>query len=252
MVKDRQRSGQVLILAALIIAALVISTEIYLFKLSGTRVETEYDLLCDYVLSIRLSSRHVVEASLMNITGGGSAQNLAYNLKRWSSFLAGEYRLGSCVLNATVRDLYPYSSGIWIEWGSEGRGISSAYSNFDLKLTGRGAEVNLTYAVNVTTTLFVSGSYSVVAGDNKTLEVWCRVLNEGAPALAGNITLLYLQGGQWRDPTVLPNYTYMDYGNGTYLFSFSDVIPGDVVTVSARCYDRRTIYIQAEGECRED
>lgn len=249
--RDRRRSGQVLILVALTIAALVISTEIYLYRLSETRVEAGYDLLCDYVLNIRLALRHVVEASLTNITWGGPAQILAYNLERWSSFLAGEYRLGSCTLTATPKDVSPYSSGIWIDWGSDGTGISSAYSRFDLKLNGRGAEVNLTYAVNVTTTLLVSGSYSVVAGDNKTLEVWCRLLNEGAPALAGNITLLYLKGGVWRDPSGLPDYTYSDYGNGTYLFSFSDLIPGDVVTVSARSYDRRIIYVQAEAECRE-
>ena len=250
MVKDR-RSGQVLILTALTIAALVISTEIYLYRLSETRVDLGYDLLCDYVLNIRLSSRRVVEASLANVTWGGPSQTLSHNLERWSSFLASEYRLGICTLTATPRDAAPYTSGLWIDWGSDGRGVSSAFSSFDLRLSGRGTEVNLSYTVNVTTTLLVSGSYTAVAGNEKAVEVWCRVLNEGSPALAENITLLYFKGGAWRDPTTLPDYTYMDYGNGTYLFSFSDVIPGDVVTVSARCYDRRTIYVEAEAECRE-
>ena len=77
------------------------------------------------------------------------------------------------------------------------------------------------------------------------------MLNEETPALAENITLLYLNWGELRDPSVLPDYTYRDYGNGTYLFSFSDMILGDMVTVSVRCYDRRAIYVQAEAECRE-
>lgn len=247
----KRHSGQVLILAALTIATLIISTEIYLYRLSETRVEAKYDLLCDYVLNIRLSSRHVVEASLANITWGGSTQALDYNLERWSSFLAGEYCFGSCILNATPREVSPYSSGVWIDWGSDGRGTSSACSSFNLRLTGREAEVNLTYVANVTTTLLVSGSYSSFFGFWKTLEVRCDLLNEGAPALAENITLLYFNWGEWRDPSARSDYTYRDYGNGTYLFSFSDVIPGDVVTVSARCYDRRTIYVQAEAECRE-
>jgi len=247
----KRRSGQVLILTALTIAVLIISTEIYLYRLSETRVETRYDLLCDYVQNIRLGSRHVMEASLANITWGGSNQSLSNNLERWSSFLMGEYCFGSCILNSTPRNVSPYSSGLWIDWSSDGRGTSSACSLFEFRLMGREVDVNLTYTVNVTTTLLVSGSYSIVGGEEKRLEVWCRVLNEGNPALAGNITLLYLKGGQWRDPVGLPDYTCMDYGNGTYFFSFSEVIPGNVVTVSARCYDRRTIYVQAEAECRE-
>lgn len=247
----RRQSGQVLILTALTIAALVISTEIYLYRLSEIRVKSKYDLLCDYVLNIRLSSRHVVEASLANITWGGPTQTFSHNLERWSSFLASEYRLGICNLTATPRSTAPYSSGLWIEWGGDGRGVSSAFSSFDLRLSGMGVGVNLSYTVNVTTTLLVSGRYTVVAGKKKAVEVWCRVLNDGSPALAENITLLYLKGGVWRDPTTLPDYAYRDYGNGTYLFSFSDVIPGDVITILARCYDKRTIYVQTEAECRE-
>ena len=248
--RDRRHSGQALILAALTIAVLMISTNIYLYRLSKIEVETDHDILCDYILNIRLGSRRVVEASLANVTWGGSTQVLADNLERWSSFLEEEYRLGSCLLTATPRSTAPYSSGLWISWGSDGTGISSAYSIFDLKLTGKGAGVNLTQAVEVTTMLLVSGSFTRITGNIKAVSVTCRLFNEGTPALAQNITLLYLKLGAWTDPTVLPDYSYTDYGNGTYLFSFTDEIPGDHVTVSAQCYDRRTIYVQAEAEFR--
>ena len=188
---------------------------------------------------------------MANVSRGGTNQTLEINLKRWSSFVGGLYQSGKCILNFTLRETAPYSSGIWIFWGTTGVGVSEAYANFTLQLLDRGADVNLKYAINVTTTLSIQGTYKEMQGNSKQVNVTCNLLNEGKPALAENLTLYYKNLDDWLIPGTQNNYTIIDYGNGTYFMSFVADISSSTVEVSVHASDQREISVQANVTCTE-
>jgi hypothetical protein len=112
-------------------------------------------------------------------------------------------------------------------------------------------EIDLSFEVNITTSIIMMGSYSDLGGESKAVTVIVKLFNEGAPALKKNSTLTYQKSGSWEDPTVLVDYSALDYGNGTYLFSFTDTIPGIQVPVRIQVNDSRGIFVQAEVNLTE-
>jgi hypothetical protein len=219
---------------------------VYIYRNSRIDVSPAYGTLIDYAQHIRLGSIHAVTASLVNISNGGASSNLGDNLDRWEAFTRGDYRFGICDLNATLGSQVPYSDGIWLDWGTSGVGVSSAYVDFTLNIGGRGAEIDWAFPVNRTTEMRVSGSYTVIVGDQKAVTVTMSMLNEGSPALAQSSTLEYLDTGLWNDASLEGDYTATDYGNGTYRFTFSANIPGAQVDVRMQAFDMRGVFVEAQ------
>ena len=240
------RRGQVLIVAAFAISILLLSANVYIYRNSRIDASPAYGTLIDYAQHIRLGSIHAVTASLVNVSNGGTSSNLGDNLDRWEAFTRGDYRFGTCDLNATPGSQVPYSDGIWLDWGTSGVGVSSAYADFTLDIGGRGAEVDWAFPVNRTTEMRVSGSYTVIVGDQKAVTVTMSMLNEGSPALAQSSTLEYLDTGLWNDASLEGDYTAMDYGNGTYRFTFSAEVPGNQINIRMRVNDMRGVFIEAQ------
>jgi hypothetical protein len=232
-------------------AIILFSTQIYIYKVSRNQVISRYDYFGDYVLNIKLSTKHIMTGSLINISMGGIVTNLKDNIDRWREFIAEDYCFGHVNLNSTLLSQLPYSQGIWLNWGTSGEGVSSTFSEFILNISGMEMEVDLSFEVNITTSIMITGSYSVLGGESKAVTVILKVFNEGAPALKKNSTLTYQKSGSWEDPTVLVDYSALDYGNGTYLFSFTDTIPGIQVPVHIQVNDIRGIFVQAEVNLTE-
>lgn len=247
----RCSSGQVLLVAVLIIALTILSTELYVYEVGKPIGEATPDSFSDSIFDVKLGSKHVMIGSLANISQGGANQTLGINLERWSSFVGRQYQLGKYILTFTLREETPYSSGIWLSWGTNGFGVSGAYANFTLKLSDQGVDVNLKYTINITTTLLVRGAYRKLQGDTKQVNVTCNLSNEGNPALAEKITLYYKSLDVWLTPGPQNNYTIIDYGNGTYFMSFAANIASQNVEVSVHAYDQREIYVQANVTCVE-
>jgi len=235
----------------LVIALLLLSTVIYVYDLGKAIEEEKQNSFSDFILAVKLGSKHVIVGSLTNVSQGGPNQTLEINLKRWSSFVGGLYQSGKCILNFTLRETAPYSSGIWIFWGTNGLGVSGAYVNFSLQLLDRGTDVNLKYAINITTTLLIQGTYKEMQGNSKQVNVTCNLLNEGSPALAENLTPYYKNLDDWLTPGPQNNYTITDYGNGTYFMSFVADISSTTVEVSVHASDQREISVQANATCTE-
>jgi len=233
-----------LLVGVLIIALLLLSTEVYVYDLGKVIDEANRNSFGDFVLAVRLGSSHVVVGSLANVSQGGLNQTLGTNLEEWSAFVGRQYQFGKCILNFTLRETSPYASGIWMSWGTNGTGVSGAYGNFTLKLLDRGVDVNLEYVINVTATLLVESTYRQVQDNNKQVNVTCNLLNEGTPALAKNITLYYNNSSSWIVPGPQNNYSLVDYGDGTYFMSLVANIPSEDVEVSLHVCDRREIYVQ--------
>lgn len=247
----KRSRGQVLIITALAIALAILSTQIYIYQIEKNEASADLSSLGDYVLSIEQGSRHVVIASLLNISSGGAISNLLENLKRWEEFVGADYHFGSCNINATPSSQPPYQDGVVLNWEVEGMGVTGAYAVFILNVSGRGAEVNWSYITNITTMAMVSGSYTRVLGNLTQVTVFLNLLNEGEPALSGNTTLSYRINGDWKNPVELESYSLLDFGNGTYRFSFTDTIPGNQVQVRVEAYDLRNIFVRAEATLGE-
>jgi len=247
----RNCSGQVLLVGVLVIAMLLLSTEIYVYDLGKAVEEGKQNPFSDFILAVKLGSKHVVVASLANVSQGGTNQTLEINLKRWSSFVGRLYQYGKCILNFTLRETAPYSSGIWISWGTNGVGVSGAYTNFTLQLLDRGTDVNLKYAINITTTLLIQGTYRKMQGNSTQVNVTCNLLNEGNPTLAESLTLYYKNLDDWLTPGPQNNYTLVDYGNGTYFMSFVADISSSIVEVSVHASDQQGINVQTNVTCTE-
>ena len=241
---SRRNSGQILLIAAFIMASLLLSAQLYVLEVGKISTETETDSVNDFILAVDMGSKHVVVGSLANISDGGPNSILESNLEKWSLIIGRQYRFGKNVLNYTLRESSPYSSGVWISWSTNGFGTSSAYVNFTYTLKDREVDVVHPYLINVTSSILIEGSYRTISGDTKQVNVTIDVLNEGQPALAKQISVYYKLSDSWLTPS---NYTIMDYGNGTYIASFTADIPSATVEVSARVVDQRGIFVQANA-----
>jgi hypothetical protein len=250
--RKKNCSGQILLVGILVIALLLLSTELYVYDLGKALDEGNRNSFSDFILAVKAGSKHVVIGSLANVSQGGTNQIFRNNLERWSSFVGSRYQFGKCILNFTIREVSPYSSSIWIHWGTNGLGVSGAYANFTLQLRDRGTDVDLRYAVNITTTLLIQGTYKGMLGDSKQVNVTCSLLNEGEPALAENFTLYYKNLDDWLTPGPQNNYTVINYGNGTYFMSFVADISSSPVEVSVHASDQKHIYVQANVTCTEN
>lgn len=254
--KDRKfrsnSSAQLLIVAALAIAILISATTAYVYEL-GKETNSTYNLpISDFVFAIKQTTRNAVISSLANISNGGEKTLLTTNLNELSQSLRNLTQFGIWQLNFTVLDDSAYDSGVWLSWDTRGIGVSSAYADFTLRAYDVAANSTVNYAVNVTTTIIVSGYYTTILGIEKMVNLTCNVYNEGEPALAQNITLFYENLGIWVPIDASNNLSLTDYGNGTYAISFRVITLSDTVQVSTHLKDLRGIFVQTNTTCTEE
>lgn len=247
----RRGRGQVLIIAALAIALTILTTQAYVYRLSRTEVESEYDLVNDYVIGLELGTKHAVKASLISISQGGSTSELSNNLDRWEILVGGEYRFGRCDIDYTLYNQSGYSDGIWLGWGTDGVGISSAYVDFALNLSGRGVEVGWSLVYNASTVIINSGSWSQGPGANdKVVNGVFDLFNEDGSALADRVNITY-NDGLWREASSLPDYSLTEFGNGTYRYTFTAQYPGPEIMIRIQVYDRKRVFVESEATFTE-
>lgn len=245
---DRGNLGQALVITALVVSLLIISTFYCVYDVMKARPESSQLFLNDYVLMVKLGSAHTLISSLANTTNRGNSQILTANLEAWSKKLKEECPYGYCLLNAQPRSISPYISGFYILWGENGFGISSCYVTFNLTIYGRNLQASFEYSINITTSMTIHGFYSIGEGNSKHIKVICKVFNEGIPALAQSFDLYYQNDSSWIQ---VQNYSLTNYGNGTYRITFNAYTPTTPVRISVKAYDMREIYVQANATCSE-
>ena len=243
-------SGQLLIVAALAIAIIISSTTIYVYELSKETNSTDSCPISDVILALKQSTKNTMISSLANISKGGEKAILEANLNDLSQAFRNLHQTGMYYLSFTLTNESRYDSGVCLSWNTNGSGVSSAYANFTLKVQSITANRAIDYYVNITTTIAINGSYTTLEGEEKLVNLTCRVLNEEKPALAKNITLFYENLGSWIPVNSSNNLSTVDYGNGTYVLSFT-VSTSSPVQVSTHVYDLRDILVQANTTCYE-
>jgi hypothetical protein len=244
----------VLVIASLVVTLLLLSTALYVSeieknaKINEQRVNPAFS-------AYKLGVTHTTISALANVSNGGSTDVLVEDLNQFEALVEG-HSFGAMVnIECTPLNTAPYQEGVWISWDSSGRGISSAYVNLVLNASGTSATYYSEYAVNVTSEIEVNGYYEALTGSTKQVNVTCKVLNEGEPALAQNFTVYYEQDGslsteEWIQ-VASPSIT--DYGNGTYTMSFTAETTNleDTMLVSVHSHDLRHILTQANVTCTQ-
>jgi hypothetical protein len=248
----KNSSGQLLIVAALAIAIIISSTTIYVYELSKETNSTYTSpSINNFILALKQSTRNTVVGSLANISNGGEKTALTANLNELSQVFRDLNYFEICQLDFIVFNGSNYDSGIWLSWNTSDLGVSSAYADFMLKVYSTTANVTTSYAVNITTIVTISGNYTELVGNEKLVNLTCKIYNEGEPALAKNISLFYEKLGSWIPVDSSNNLSINDYGNGTYAISFTVDVPSDQVLVSAHVYDLRDIFVRANTTCSQ-
>jgi len=204
--------------------------------------ESERDSLVDF------EGEETVEAYYR----GEAVANLGSYLVRWESFVGGDYAYGLCYLNSTPASQFPYYEGIWIDWGDDGSAVTGAYSDYTFNISGRGAEADLSFTVNMTTRVQISGSYEDLGGDSKAVTVTMQLTKDDSPALHGDVTPEVMTSAGWTDMSAQNEYAEQDHGNGTYTYTFTADISGSDVAVRFMVHDKRGVYVMAEVTLNEE
>jgi hypothetical protein len=240
-------SGQVIIITALLVASLLLSTAIYVIETEKEvpTVDTgEGNVFPVYQQSIR----NTLISALANVTNGGNGNVLAKDLNELNAAITSDSYQAMLQMNYTLLNASGYRNSIWISWGADGEGVSSVYVSFVFVSSAPSTASNLEYAVNVTTEANLSGNYQL-NGNLTQANLTVNVLNEGKPALAQNFTFYFENAtGGWVNVDS-PRIT--DFENGTYSVSFTTETDqsSDPLLVSMLCQDQRGIVVGANVTC---
>ncbi|RJS81016.1 hypothetical protein CW707_04425 [Candidatus Bathyarchaeota archaeon] len=241
-------SGQLLIVAALAIAILIASTTLYVYELSKEQTGAGPPAMNDFILAVKQNTRKALISALANFSNGGENTVLTEDLSEFAQVLIslkvpGVYKLTYTVLNSSG-----YENGFRLSWNTNNIGSSSAYANFTLEAYEIPSNITLQYAVNITTTVTLQGSYTLT-GTEKNVTLTCKVFNEEEPSLAKNITVYYEDAGSWIQANASNNLIITNYGNGTYTINFTVQTSSNVLQVSAHVYDLRGIFTRVNATC---
>jgi hypothetical protein len=239
-------SGQALIVTSLIITMLLLSTAYYVFEIENNVTDNATLFNYDF-LAIKQSTLHTVISALANVSNGGNRSVLKASLDRLASVLKSHSYDRECLLLSTPLNSSPYQDGIEMSWGSSGSGVSSAYVSSLLNVSGLSVNYHSEFETNVTAALTIESSCTGNTGV-KSVATTCRVFDEQGSALTREITMFYQNetNGPWIMVTSSNRLNVIDYGNGTYLVSFT-AYAQDSLTVSAHVCDLRDIFVMANA-----
>ncbi len=240
-------SGQVIIITALLVASLLLSTAIYVFE-TEKEVPTADTSEENVYPAYQQSTTNTLISALANVTNGGDPSVLTTDLNELNAAITNDSYQAMLQMNYSPLNVAPYQNGLWVSWGADGEGVSSAYVSFVFDSSSSSTSSNLEYDVNVTTAADLSGNYQI-NGNSTQVNLTVNVLNEGTPALAQNFTFYFENAtGGWVQVT-LPSIT--DFGNGTYSVSFTSETDQSSapLLVSMLCQDQRGISVGANVTC---
>jgi hypothetical protein len=244
-------SGQVVIITALLVALLLLSTALFVIeteKNTPLAKTTENDFS-----AYKQSVVNTLISALANATNGGSPNVLATDLAELKSAITSHSYQSMLIIDYNVSNTSPYQNGLWISWGTSGQGVSSAYAEFAFNSSKPLETSFLEYGVNITTAVNYSGTYVRQTGNAKLVNLTVNVLNEAKPALAQNFTFFTDYDGSLStvDWVKVTSPTINNLGNGTYTVSFTcnTAQRTNDVIVSMYCHDQRGILVNAIVSC---
>ena len=246
IVKDS--SGQVIVITALLVAMVLLSTSIYVIETEKNVPLVGVDTSNGY-LAFRLATRNTLISALANMTNGGNPDVLTADLNQLGSVFASNSYQSITQTSFTTLNQTPYQNGVEVSWGSNGQGVSSDCVVLTVNSTGRSSSSNLEYRVTVVTSVNVGGSYRQLDGNATSVTLRLNLQNEGQPALAQAMTFYFQDSSDnW---VRADSPTTVDFGNGTYTgaFTVENALINLPLRVSAVCLDQRGITAVANSTC---
>jgi len=247
MVIRRKNSGQVLIVVALVITMLLLSTALYIADAQKSQLKytSESDL---YLPFYKQGLRHTMISALVNISNGGDSGVLESNLNLFNAFTR-EHSYDAFFTSAfTLHNTSPYVNGVWTTQNSSGTAITSAHTSFSVNSSGTSKTYSSEYDIEVTSRLEVSGEYQLIQETEKQVQLTCNLSTEGQPALAEGFTFSYEKDGSLdiENWIMVEAPTIIDGGDGTYTISFTAITDqrNNPVLVWVSCQDQRDIMLQ--------
>jgi hypothetical protein len=229
---------------------LMISTAYYVLEINTAATMDQAPLDSTFLMT-RASVVNTLINSLVNVSNGGNSGVLGANIKGLMQAIQNSSYGGQSKFVITPLNSTPYQNGLFISWGDNGSGISSASTSVALNFSSPSELYSSEYDVNVTTAITAEG-FRTANGTQESVKVICQLYNENDAALASDFTLFYQEtGGNWVPVDSTTALSINDYGNGTYLISF-DALAQGTLQVSVGAHDLRNIFVMANTTCLEN
>jgi hypothetical protein len=241
------KTGQVIIVTALVVSLLFLSTALYVIEV-GKEVPTVEPSQSNVFSGYRQSTTSTMVSALANATGGSNPNILETDLAELKTVILANSYQAMLTMSYSTLNSYGYQNGLLISWGANGQGVSSACATFVFACSSLSANSNMEYALNVTSAVYSNGNCRQVNDTTKQVSLTINVLNEGKAALAQNFTFSYRNGTNWIQ---VDSPSVTSFGNGTYTLTFNaeQSPPSDPMVVSLLCQDQRGIFVGANLTC---
>jgi hypothetical protein len=247
----RNNHGQVLIISALLVALILLSTALYV-------IQTEKNVPVVQIqqsgfMAYRQGARNTVISGLANMTNGGSVGVLASDLSAYALAVTSHSYQSLLQVQTQPANTAPYSGGFWVSWKTNGYGVSSACCNFTFESYASKKTTNMQYTANVTSEVFLSGKYQNLTGNTKQANLTVTLLNEGKGALAQNLSVYFDYDGSpsTSDWTIADSPMLISNGDGSYTVSFTCETSQQTspLYVLVSCIDERGILVKTSVAC---
>jgi hypothetical protein len=237
------KSGQVIVITALLIAVLSISTAIYVIETERQVPQVDSNETNSFSAYKQAMTNTLISA-LANITNGGDSTILAVNLDELKEAIVLHSYQSMFQLDFTLINSSPYQNGIYLSWGTNGYGISSTCVDFALKTFSFSTTSSLTYTVGVATEAHLAGNCLQINDTADQVNLIINLLNEGKPALGRDFSFYFQNASRWLK---VDKPTVIDFYNGTYTASFIAETGqlNENLLVSMLCWDQRFISVGA-------
>ena len=155
----RDCSGQVIVITAFLVALLLLSTAVYVIE-TEKDVPTSSTNTNNALSAYQQAAKNTLISALANATNGGSQSILTTDLYELESAITSQSYQSILETDFTPLNQAPYQNGIWISWGTDGQGISSACITSGINSIGTSSTSNSAYLVNITSEVTLAGSYT--------------------------------------------------------------------------------------------
>jgi hypothetical protein len=243
----RDCSGQVLVVSALLVSLLLLSTALYVIEVGKDVPTVDFGTSPD-LGSYKTSTKNTLVSALANVSNGGAPSVLASDLDALKAVICGHSYKSMLSLDYSLLNSGAYSQGIWLSWGSSGIGVSSVFVTFNLNSSGYSGASSAVYSVNVTSALHVKGNCSPINESEWQVNLTMAVSDEIGGAAAKTFVFRIHNGTDWvlADSPVL-----IDYGDGSYsaIFNVDSSLISEPLVASVACLDTRGISVGANVTC---
>ncbi len=241
------KSGQVIVVTALVVSLLFLSTSLYVIEV-GKQVPTVEPSQSNVFSNYKQPITNTMISALANATEGSNPNILDADIAELKIVIHANSYQAMLTMDYSTLNSNGYQNGLLISWGTNGQGVSSACASFIFASSSHSANSNIEYTLNVTSAVNSSGNYRQISESTKQVNLTINVLNEGKAALAQNFNSSYRNGAEW---VQVDSPTVTSLGEGTYKLTFiaEQSQLEDQMVVSLLCQDQRGIFVGATLTC---